>query len=124
MEKKQNAERNNKGGRPPKSTTDKLKYRVTVKLATLDYYTLKSRARSAGISASEYLRECFRKGYVRQRLTAEHSDYIRKLCGMANNLNQLAHKANAGGFLIRQMLEGSIRQSWNAVYRWQESKNF
>ena len=33
-----------------------------------------------------------------QRLTAEHSDYIRKLCGMANNLNQLAHKANAGGF--------------------------
>lgn len=98
MEKKQNAERNNKGGRPPKSTTDKLKYRVTVKLATPDYYTLKSRARSAGISASEYLRECFRKGYVRQRLTAEHSDYIRKLCGMANNLNQLAHKANAGGF--------------------------
>ena len=81
MEKKQNAERNNKGGRPPKSTTDKLKYRVTVKLATPDYYTLKSRARSAGISASEYLRE-----------------YIRKLCGMANNLNQLAHKANAGGF--------------------------
>lgn len=98
MEKRQNAERNNKGGRPPKSTTDKLKYRVTVKLATPDYYTLKSRARSAGISASEYLRECFRKGYVRQRLTAEHSDYIRKLCGMANNLNQLAHKANAGGF--------------------------
>ena len=107
MEKKQNTERNNKGGRPPKSTTDKLKYRVTVKLATPDYYTLKSRARSAGISASEYLRECFRKGYVRQRLTAEHSDYIRKLCGMANNLNQLgmannlnqlAHKANARGF--------------------------
>lgn len=98
MEKKQNTERNNRGGRPPKSTTDKLKYRVTVKLATPDYYTLKSRARSAGISASEYLRECFRKGYVRQRLTAEHSDYIRKLCGMANNLNQLAHKANAGGF--------------------------
>ena len=113
MEKKQNAERNNRGGRPPKSTTDKLKYRVTVKLATPDYYTLKRRARSAGISASEYLRECFRKGYVRaseylrecfrkgyvrQRLTAEHSDYIRKLCGMANNLNQLAHKANAGGF--------------------------
>ena len=55
MEKKQNTERNNKGGRPPKSTTDKLKYRVTVKLATPDYYTLKSRARSAGISASEYL---------------------------------------------------------------------
>ena len=49
MEKKKNTERNNKGGRPPKSTTDKLKYRVTVKLATPDYYTLKSRARSKRI---------------------------------------------------------------------------
>ena len=37
MEKKKNTERNNKGGRPPKSTADKLKYRVTVKLATPDY---------------------------------------------------------------------------------------
>lgn len=26
----------------------------------------------------------------------EHSDHVRKLCGMANNLNQLARKANAG----------------------------
>lgn len=69
MEKKQITKRNNKGVRPPKSTTDKLKYRVIVKLATPDYYAQKSRARSAGISASEYLRECFRKGYVRQRLT-------------------------------------------------------
>ena len=111
MEKKQNAERNNKGGRPPKSTTDKLKYRVTVKLATPDYYTLKSRARSAGISASEYLRECFRKGYVRQRLTAEHSDYIRKLCGMANNLNQLAKKANEAGFkLVEWSLKGLSKE--------------
>lgn len=41
-------------------------------------------------------------------------DYIRKLCGMANNLNQLAHKANAGGFDTAKL---------NAVYRWQESKN-
>ena len=87
MEKKQNTERNNKGGRPSKEYDRQIEIPVvTVKLATPDYYTLKSRARSAGISASEYLRECFRKGYVRQRLTAEHSDYIRKLCGMANNL--------------------------------------
>ena len=45
MEKKQNTKRNNKGVRPPKSTTDKLKYRVIVKLATPDYYAQKSRAR-------------------------------------------------------------------------------
>lgn len=87
-----------KGGRPSKGTTEKLKYRITLKMATADYFALLTQARSAGVSASEYLRGCFRDGYVKERLTAEHSDYIRKLCGMANNLNQLARKANAGGF--------------------------
>ena len=33
--------------------------------------------------------------YKRQE---EHAGYIRQLCGMANNLNQLARKANAEGF--------------------------
>lgn len=35
---------------------------------------------------------------VIERLTVEQADFIRKLCGMANNLNQLAHRANAEGF--------------------------
>ena len=38
------------------------------------------------------------KGNVIERLTVEQADFIRKLCGMANNLNQLAHRANAEGF--------------------------
>ena len=74
MEHKQKTVRRNKGGRPKKGAADKLKYRLTVKMATSDYYTLKGKARSAGIS-------------------------VRQLCGMANNLNQLAHKANAAGFV-------------------------
>ena len=87
-----------KGGRPPKGATEKLKYRITLKMATADYFALQSKARSTGVSASEYLRGCFQNGYVKERLTAEHSDYVRKLCGMANNLNQLARRANVGGF--------------------------
>jgi hypothetical protein len=43
------------------------------------------------------MRECFRDGHVKERLSEEYAGYIRQLCGMANNLNQLAHKANAGG---------------------------
>jgi len=31
-------ERANKGGRPVKGATEKLKYRITVKMATEDYY--------------------------------------------------------------------------------------
>ena len=85
-------ERANKGGRPVKGATEKLKYRITVKMATEDYYLLKSKSKSAGVSTSEFIRGC-----IKERLSKEHGDLIRKLCGMANNLNQLARKANAGG---------------------------
>ncbi len=91
-------ERANKGGRPVKGVTEKLKYRITVKMATEDYYLLKSKAKSAGISASEFIRGCVTNGGVKERLSKEHGDLIRKLCGMANNLNQLARKANAEGY--------------------------
>ena len=103
MEQKKKFDRKNKGGRPKKGAADKLKYRLTVKMATSDYYTLKGKARSAGVSAGEFLRGCMRDGQVKERLTPEHTGYIRQLCGMANNLNQLAHKANAAGFAnVRQ----------------------
>ena len=91
-------ERANKGGRPAKGTTEKLKYRITVKMATEDYYLLKSKAKSAGVSASEFIRGCVTEGGVKERLSKEHGDLIRKLCGMANNLNQLVRKANAEGY--------------------------
>ena len=97
MKQKNNTDRN-KGGRPKKAATEKLKYRTTVKMATEDYYLLKSKARAAGVSASEFIRGCIREGGVRERLSKEHGDLVRKLCGMANNLNQLARKANAEGY--------------------------
>lgn len=90
--------RKNKGGRPVKGAAEKLKYRITVKMATEDYYLLKSKAKSAGVSASEFIRGCIAEGCVKERLSKEHGDLIRKLCGMANNLNQLARKANAEGY--------------------------
>jgi hypothetical protein len=35
---------------------------------------------------------------IRQRLTPEQMDSIRKLSGMGNNLNQIARRANAEGY--------------------------
>ena len=91
-------ERANKGGRPVKGTTEKLKYRITVKMATEDYYLLKSKAKSAGRFCQRVHSWCVTEGGVKERLSKEHGDLIRKLCGMANNLNQLARKANAEGY--------------------------
>lgn len=56
MEQKRKTGNRNNGGRPKNGAADKLKYRLTVKMATSDYYTLKGKVRSAGISAREFLR--------------------------------------------------------------------
>lgn len=87
----------NKGGRPAKGLSEKRKYRIAVKMATGEYYALKSKAKKAGVSASEMVRQAVDGCVVRERLTTEQADFIRKLCGMANNLNQLTRRAHREG---------------------------
>ena len=87
----------NKGGRPTKSLIEKRTYRVNLKMNTEEYYTLKARASEAGISPCDFIRAIILKAEIKQRLSPEWMDHIRKLSSMANNLNQIAHKANAAG---------------------------
>ena len=89
---------NNKGGRPPKSMGCKKTYRVNLKMNTEEYYTLKAQASEAGVTLSEYIRLAVSNSSIKQRFTLDQLDYIRKICGMANNLNQIAHKANIAGY--------------------------
>ena len=88
----------NRNGRPVKSAAEKKGYKVSLKMATEEYYSLKSKARLAGVTLSEYVRHVIKKSEVRQRLSPEHLGYIRQLSGMANNINQIARKANAAGY--------------------------
>ena len=88
----------NTNGRPAKEPAEKKGYKVTLKMATEEYFSLKAKAREAGISRSEYIRRCIQSSVVKQCLTPELMGYIRQLCGMANNVNQIAHKANAAGY--------------------------
>ena len=108
-----------KGSRPTKGVAEKKKYRITVKLNTQDYYTLKGKAKSAGVTMSEFVRKVLDKGNVIERLTVEQADFIRKLCGMANNLNQLAHRANADGFHVvapfHKIIIGKIDKILNLI---------
>ena len=107
----------NKGGRPVKVAGQKKGYFVGVKMDTQEYYTLKAKAREAGISISECVRQSVLGSVIKQRLTPETHDLIRKLCGMANNLNQIARKANAQGYQNAQnenlQLATSIRKLVN-----------
>ena len=46
----------NVNGRPKKSATEKKSYKVTVKLATAEYYSLKSKAKEASDTISNFIR--------------------------------------------------------------------
>jgi hypothetical protein len=88
----------NRNGRPPKEKSEKKQYKVTVKMATDEYFSMKTKARLANITQSEYVRKAIQKSEVIQRLSPEHLLYVRQISGMANNLNQLAKHANIEGF--------------------------
>jgi hypothetical protein len=89
----------NKNGRPVMAAAEKKGYKVSLKMATAEFYSLKAKSQMAKISRSEYIRQCIQSSVVKQRLSSELLGYIRQLCGMANNVNQIARKANAAGYV-------------------------
>ena len=90
-------EQKNKGGRPTKTLSEKRKYQVLLRLNTMEYYTLLGKAREASITRTEFLRRLIAKAEVKARIKPEEMQLIRTISGMANNLNQIAHRLNAFG---------------------------
>lgn len=90
----------NKDGRPKISFAHKKDFKVTVKFSGDEYYSLREKVRIAGSTMSEYVRTALQNSEVKERLNASHLNHILQLTGMANNLNQIARKANAAGYLF------------------------
>ena len=83
-------------GRPKKEKT-KLSCSINLKLTEKDFNSVKEKAERLGMKATQYAREMVLKGSVRLRFSLEELDLMRKLSGMANNLNQIAKQANKSG---------------------------
>lgn len=94
----ENKERKKKNiGRPTKEK-EKLSTSINLKLTEEDFKKVKEKAEKFGMKATQYAREMTLKGSVKSHFTLEELDLMRKLSGMANNLNQLARKANSIGY--------------------------
>ena len=84
-------------GRPRKKKK-KLSCSINLKLSEKDFKSVKEKAGKMGMKATQYAREMVLKGSVKLRFSLEDLDLMRKLSGMANNLNQIAKQANKSGF--------------------------
>ena len=90
-------EKKKKVGRPTKEK-EKLSTSINLKLTEADFKKVNEKAEKLGMKATQYTREMTLKGGVKSHFTLEELDLLRKLAGMANNLNQLARKANSIGY--------------------------
>jgi hypothetical protein len=99
-------------GRPKKETTfdgvkrsqkEKLSCSINLKLSEKDFKSVKQKAEKLGMKATRYAREMVLKGSVKLRFSLEELELMRKLSGMANNLNQIARQANKSGFSVSAM---------------------
>lgn len=84
-------------GRPAKAK-EKLSTSINLKLTEDDFKRINEKAEKLGMKATQYAREMTLKGSVKSHFTLEELDLMRKLAGMANNLNQIARKANSIGY--------------------------
>lgn len=84
-------------GRPPSNA--KKQTIIRVRFDKSQYFILRHKAKMSGRNFSAFLREASENVSIRPRLTPEEKDFVRKLIGMANNLNQLAQKFNQAGLL-------------------------
>ncbi len=95
-------EKQDKGGRPKSAV--KRKKRITINCTGTDYRVAKSKADKAGLSLSEFGMRAIMGKPLPRRPSPELTDQLRKLTGMANNLNQIAKAANQGQRLNLDML--------------------
>ena len=63
----------------------------------MEYYTMLGKAREASIPRTEFLRRLITKAKIKARIKPEEMQLIRTVSGMANNLNQIAHRLNSFG---------------------------
>jgi hypothetical protein len=94
----ENKERKKKEIGCPKKEKAKLSTSINLKLTEADFKKVNEKAEKFGMKATQYAREMVLKGGVKSGFTLEELDLMRELSGMANNLNQLARKANSIGY--------------------------
>ena len=91
---------------------------IPVRLNAKELRFLEEQVEKSGLSREEYIRSLVMGGEVRARPCEHHTELLRKISGLCNNANQLAHVANSTGFAGRQSVDEmtrTAREVWRAV---------
>ena len=78
----------------------KREHVIPLRLNKKELAYLEKQVAMSRMPREEYLRALVMGGEVRARPCTHHADLLRKVAGLCNNANQLAHVANSTGFAV------------------------
>ena len=70
---------------------------------------LEAQVKTSGLPREEYLRSLIMGKTITPRPCTHHADLLRKVAGLCNNANQLAHRANSTGTAGPESVEEMAR---------------
>lgn len=80
---------------------------VGTRLNLAEYEALKTLCNRTGLGSTRLLRKLITGTEIREKPTPELRELIRSVDRIGNNLNQIAHRANAAGFLKKSEWDGA-----------------
>ena len=91
---------------------------IPVRLNARELRMLEEQVEKSGLPREEFLRSLIARAGIRAKPCEHHADLLRKVAGLCNNANQLAHVANATGCAdtasVQEMLRIS-KEVWKIV---------
>ena len=93
---------------------------IPLRLTAKELHHLNTQVERSGLSREEYLRALVMGTELHPRPCTHRADLLRKVAGLCNNANQLAHRANSTGVAGQESVDKMIRISQEI---WKEVKN-
>ncbi|WP_431216285.1 plasmid mobilization protein [Puia sp. P3] len=78
---------------------------------------MKEKAAEAGVTPSSFLRQLAIHAHVKARLTEEQRQWVRKLIGMENNVNQIAKVCHQEGAIKGMVYFQGIRRDIDSILK-------
>lgn len=91
---------------------------IPVRLNAKELRHLEEQVKKSGLPREEYLRTLIMGGEIHAKPCEHHAELLRKIAGLCNNANQLAHAANASGSASMESLKKMQRiakETWQMV---------
>ena len=98
----------------------KRRHVIPLRLTEKELQHLNQLAEQSGMSREKFLRALVMGKTIRPSPCTHHADLLRKVSGLCNNANQLAHRANSTGVAGQESVDKMIQISQEI---WKEVKS-